>query len=52
MSQRSFASIEAHGGIDAAVAAADARGVHLLEVIDDKGVPLIAASMTPFKVLC
>jgi hypothetical protein len=52
MSQRSLRSIEAHGGIDPIVAAAKARGVHLVQLTDDKDQPLVAASMHPFKTLC
>lgn len=53
MSQRKLTSIERHGGgIEAVTAAAQARGVHLLLLIDDQGERLIAASKGPFKVLC
>jgi len=52
MSQRKRASIEAHGGLSAAVAAARAKGVHLVELTDDKGEVLIAASREPFRTLC
>ena len=52
MSQRAVASVESHGGVDAAVAAARARGVHLLRLTDDKGKALIAASREPFETLC
>ena len=52
MSQRTRSSIDAHGGLEAAVAAARARGVHLVQLIDDNGKLLIAASREPFTVLC
>ena len=52
MSQRAMTSIESHGGIDAAIAAARARGVHLLALTDDKGKRLVAASRHPFDTLC
>lgn len=52
MSQRSAASVERNGGVEAAVRAAQARGVHLVRLIDDEGKPLIAASLHPFKTLC
>ncbi len=52
MSQRLASSIEAHGGLDHAIAAAKLRGVHLVQVTDDHGKELVAASLNPFKVLC
>ncbi len=52
MSQRSLASIEKHGGLDAVMAAAVERSVHLLLMEDDKGRELVAASKKPFKVIC
>ena len=52
MSQRALTSVEAHGGLGAAVVAARARGVHLLRLTDDKGKALVAASTTPFETLC
>ncbi|MBS0361778.1 MAG: hypothetical protein JSR98_10385 [Proteobacteria bacterium] len=52
MSQRVASSIEAHGGMDRAVAAARARGVHLVELTDEHGKRLVAASLKPFKTLC
>ncbi len=53
MSQRKVSSIDRHGGgIEAVTAAAQARGVHLLLLIDDRGERLVAASRHPFKVLC
>ncbi len=51
MSQRAVTSIDKHGGLDAAVAAAQARGVHLVALTDDKGIELVAASVHPFKSL-
>ena len=53
MSQRTLASIEKRGGGLAAVKAqAEARGVHLLLVQDDRGHELVAASRKPFQVVC
>lgn len=51
MSQRAAASIDKPGGFDAAVAAAQARGVHLVALTDDKGNALVAVSVHPFKSL-
>jgi hypothetical protein len=36
----------------AAIATAQVRGVHLVELTDDKGVLLVAASRHPFTSLC
>ncbi len=53
MSQRKLTWIDRHGGgIEAVTAAAQARGVHLLLLVDDQGERLVAASKHPFKVLC
>ncbi len=52
MSQRLVTSVEKHGGLDAAVTAAKARGVHLVRLTDDKGSALLAASIHPFEALC
>jgi hypothetical protein len=52
MSQRQVTSIEVHGGVDAVVAAAMARRVHLVRLTDDRGVDLVAAGRHPFTVLC
>lgn len=52
MSQRKRESIEAHGGLEAAIAAARAKGVHLIQLTDDKGNILVAASRQPFHTLC
>jgi len=52
MSQRALTAIEARGGIDALVDAAKHRGVHLVELTDDRGKRLIAASKHPFRTLC
>ncbi len=51
-SRRPMAMIERHGGIEAAIAAAKSRNVHLMEIIDDSGRHLVAASRTPFRALC
>jgi hypothetical protein len=52
MSQRKRASIDAHGGLDAVIVAARAKGVHLFQLTDDKGDVLVAASLKPFETLC
>ena len=52
MSQRRLSSIERHGGTAAAIAAANERGVHLVQLTDDQGNVLIAASLHPFEPLC
>ncbi len=52
MSQRGVRWVEAQGGLDAVIAAAKARGVHLVRLTDDEGKVLIAASLHPFDALC
>ena len=52
MSQRAMTSIVSHGGIEAVVAEAKARGVHLVALTDDHGKQLVAASREPFRTLC
>lgn len=52
VSQRAFSSIEKHGGLATAVAAARARKVHLAELVDDSGKRLVAASPYPITTLC
>jgi len=52
MSQQKLSSIEAHGGLELGVAMARAHSVHLLQLTDDKGNILVAASREPFKTLC
>jgi hypothetical protein len=52
MSQRAASSIEKHGGLAAAKAAARKRSVHLVKLVDDKGIELVAASLHPFETLC
>ena len=52
MSQRAMTTIAAKGGLDAVVAAAKARGIHLCQLTDDTGKVLIAASQHPFVALC
>ncbi len=51
MSQRSRSAVERNGGVAEAIAAAEARGVHLVELTDDEGKILIAASRHPFRTL-
>lgn len=53
MSQRKLTSIDKRGGgLDAVRRVAEAKGVHLLMLEDDKGETLIAASTKPFSVVC
>ncbi len=52
MSQRKLSSVEKHGGLRAAKALAREKKVHLVQLEDDKGNELVAASLKPFKVLC
>ena len=52
MSQRLMSSIEAHGGLDRVISAARHRGVHLVQLTNDHGAELVAASLNPFRVLC
>jgi len=52
MSQRKLSSILAHGGIEAACAAAKPAAVHLALVTDDRGDELVIASVHPIRVLC
>ena len=52
MSQRAMRVVEAKGGLERVIAAAKARGVHLVQLTDDTGKVLIAASVEPFEVLC
>lgn len=51
-SQRVLSTIERHGGLEAVIAAAKSRNVHLLEMSDGEGKRLVAASRTPFRALC
>lgn len=52
MSQRAMTTVAARGGLEPLIAAARARGVHLVKLTDDKGKGLIAASREPFETLC
>ncbi|TPW30458.1 DUF5996 family protein [Pararhizobium mangrovi] len=52
MSQRARSAIERHGGLECATAAARCRGLHLVELTDDKGNVLVAASRHAFRSLC
>jgi hypothetical protein len=53
MSQRRATAIAQHGGgLDVVKAMAIDRGVHLLQLVDEKGEVLVAASLSPFKVIC
>lgn len=52
MTQRKRSVVESWpGGIDALLGEARSRGVHLVELTDDRGTRLIAASIHPFTVL-
>ena len=51
MSQCKRTAIDAHGGLERAVEAARAEGVHLVLLTDDHGDELVAASLHPFRVL-
>lgn len=52
MSQRAMTTIDAKGGLAPVIAAARARGIHLVRLTDDAGKVLIAASREPFETLC
>lgn len=53
MSQRRATAIAQHGGgVDAVKAMAVERGVHLVQLVDSEGDVLVAASLSPFKVIC
>jgi hypothetical protein len=52
MSQRRRSWIDHNGGVEAVVAAAKKRDVHLAELTDDKGNLLVVASRHPFRSLC
>lgn len=52
MSQRALISIEAHGGLEAAIKAARANGLHLVQLTDDNGKVLVAASKESFTTFC
>jgi len=52
MTQRKLDSVRAKGGgLSVLKRSAKAHGVHLLQITDDRGVELIAASTHPFKIL-
>ena len=53
MSQRRLSSIDKRGGgIQIVKQMARQKGVHLLQITDDKGNDLVAASTKPFTVIC
>lgn len=53
MSRRTVATvIDKVGSVKALAILARERGVHLLQLEDDRGAVLIAASLKPFKVVC
>jgi hypothetical protein len=52
MSQRRRSTIDNNGGLEGVIAAAKKRNVHLVELTDDKGNLLVAASRLPFRSLC
>ncbi|MEP7088375.1 MAG: hypothetical protein ABI884_13815 [Gemmatimonadota bacterium] len=52
MSQRRLSSVERlGGGLRVLRSLARAKGIHLVLLIDDKGVALLAASKHPFKII-
>ena len=51
MSQRNARWVEANGGEAKLIEAARRRGVHLVQLTDDKGKKLLAASKEPFRTL-
>lgn len=52
MTQRKEAVVASWpGGLDELVRVARSQDVHLLRIIDDRGTPLVAASIHPFDVL-
>ena len=51
MTQRKLDVVKARGGIAALKRSAKKHGVHLVQLTDDRGVDLVAASTKPFKVL-
>lgn len=52
MSQRNLKWVEANGGLQELIAAAEQRGVHLVRLTDDKGNDPLAANQKPFQTLC
>jgi phosphoserine aminotransferase len=52
MSQRNFRWVEANGGVEKLIDAAERRGVHLVRLTDDEGRELVAASKHAFVTLC
>ena len=52
MSQRTVRSIEENSGMAAVRRIAKSKGVHLVQLTDDKGKELVAASKHPFKTIC
>jgi hypothetical protein len=52
MSQRKRSSIDAHGGLELVIALAREKGVHLVQLTDDRGAVLVAASRERFEALC
>lgn len=53
MSQRKLSSINKRGGgVEYVKTIAKQKGIHLLQITDDKGNELVAASVNPFTVIC
>lgn len=52
LSHRSWQKIEKHGGIGPVIAAAANRKMHLVEMIDESGQRVVAASRSPLRPLC
>jgi hypothetical protein len=52
MSQRSLSWVETRGGTATAISVARSSGVHLVQLTNDEGKAIVAASLHPFEVLC
>ena len=52
MSQRVKSSIDGHGGVAAAITAAKRRRVHLVQLTNEDGREIVAASVHTFETLC
>lgn len=52
LSHRAWTKIEKHGGIEPVIAAATHRNIHLVEMIDESGQRVVAASRSPVRPIC
>ena len=52
MSQRNIRWVEANGGPEMLVTVAKRHAIHIVQLTDDKGNQLFAASKSPFTTLC